>query len=69
MINSNGDVSTLSGNGIKGFKDGPSNTAMFNRPRGVCIDSNDNIIVADTLQSQNQNDQLKWRCFNNLWNW
>ena len=49
MINSNGDVSTISGTGDNGFKDGPSNTAMFNWPHSVCIDSDGNIIVADTL--------------------
>ena len=48
MINSTGDVSTISGSGMRGFKDGPSNISMFNYPHGVCVDSDGNIIVTDT---------------------
>ena len=42
-----GIVSTLAGNGIAFFADGQGTQASFNDPRGMCIDSNNNIYVAD----------------------
>ena len=47
MISSAGVVSTIAGDGTKGFADGPSATAKFNRPRAVCVDAAGNLVVAD----------------------
>jgi len=35
-----------------GYLDGPGDTAMFNFPAGVAVDSNDNIYVADTYNNR-----------------
>ncbi|OQS07103.1 hypothetical protein THRCLA_00879 [Thraustotheca clavata] len=45
---SQGIVTTLAGSGNPGFKDGPVATAQFAYPRGIAVDSNNNIYVADT---------------------
>jgi hypothetical protein len=45
----NGEVYTFAGTGVAGYKDGQRNTAQFNAPGGLTIDSNDNVYVADTL--------------------
>ncbi|MEK3750970.1 hypothetical protein NYE25_22530 [Paenibacillus sp. FSL E2-8871] len=45
----NGEVYTLAGTGVAGYKDGQPNTAQFNAPGGLAVDSNDNVYVADTL--------------------
>ncbi|MBO3699288.1 cadherin domain-containing protein [Roseivirga sp. E12] len=50
---STGQVSTFAGTGSGGinqggFLDGPGNTARFDNPRGLAIDANDNLYVADT---------------------
>jgi hypothetical protein len=43
-------VSLLSGQpGVAGFANGPAGSALFNTPRGITIDENDNIYVADEL--------------------
>jgi sugar lactone lactonase YvrE len=48
-ISAAGTVTTLAGlPGIAGFKDGPGNTAWFNKPRDITIDSTGNLYVADT---------------------
>ena len=41
-------VETLAGDGVDGFRDGDAKEARFYWPRGVTIDSDNNIIVADT---------------------
>ena len=46
-VATNGTISTLSG-GALGASDGPIATATFNQPRGLGIDSANNIYVADT---------------------
>jgi len=43
-----GNVFTLAGTGRKEDKDGPGNEASFNTPRGIAIDNDGTIIVADT---------------------
>lgn len=45
-----GVVSTLVG-GIKGFRDGPGDTARFDAPYGVALDRAGNLFVADTGNS------------------
>jgi streptogramin lyase len=46
-ITPDGTVSTLAGSGITGSSNGIGTNASFNLPYGVCIDSNNNIYVAD----------------------
>ena len=48
---SNGKVSTFSGNGATGFKNGKCNEASFNSPSGITIDKEDNIYIADTFNN------------------
>ena len=46
-IDSSGIVTTYSGSGIAGLKDGPGTTATFNLPHGVGVDSSGIVYVAD----------------------
>jgi len=46
------DVQTLAGNGTKGFADGATNTAQFNTPTGVAVDSGGSLYVADEGNSR-----------------
>jgi sugar lactone lactonase YvrE len=46
-ISPNGIVTTLAGSST-GFSDGIGSQAIFNNPRGVAVDSNGNVYVADT---------------------
>ncbi len=49
-IGIDGQVSTLAGNGIAGFKDGnQSEASLFNSPNGLDVDSQGNVYVADKL--------------------
>jgi sugar lactone lactonase YvrE len=41
-------VSTLAGTGVRGIGDGEGTVAMFNKPKGVAVDEDGNVIVADT---------------------
>ena len=43
-----GSVSTLAGNGTAGFADGVGVTARLNMPRGIIVDDQNDIFVADT---------------------
>ncbi len=47
-INTKGFVSTLAGNGKAGHKDGLGALVQFNGPRGVAVDGQGNVYVADT---------------------
>ncbi len=42
-----GNITTVGGNGIGGYKDGFQMNSQFNWPTGVCADKNGNIYVAD----------------------
>jgi len=46
-ITPEGVVSTLAGNGEKGFMDGSTTEAQFNRPTGVAVDMDGTVYVAD----------------------
>lgn len=50
-IDASGSVTTLAGDGTKGFADGiggPNGTAEFDEPSGVAVDTSGNVYVADT---------------------
>jgi sugar lactone lactonase YvrE len=53
-ITPDGIVTTLSGTGTAGFTDGPVNVATFNDPRGIAVDGQGNVYVAD----QNKNASI-----------
>jgi len=42
-----GSVNTIAG-GSAGYADGPSSSALFNNPGGICVDANGNLYIADT---------------------
>lgn len=42
-----GAVTTIAGNGIMGYRDGPAGLAMFGYPTGIAVDSNGILYVAD----------------------
>lgn len=60
-ITSNGELSTLAGS-TKGFADGSGNTAQFNTPYGLTVDTEGNVYVADYLNHRirviNQNGEV-----------
>ena len=49
LVGLDGNVETLAGAGIAGFVDGSLNTTQFNNPQGVCVASNGDIFVTDTV--------------------
>src|SRR6185369_13600236 len=44
-------VTTYSGTGSAGFKNGARDTAAFHSPFGLCIDKNNNIYIADNANN------------------
>jgi sugar lactone lactonase YvrE len=48
IISLSGSVTTLAGNGSASYADGIGTAASFNNPRGVALDSNGIVYVADT---------------------
>jgi sugar lactone lactonase YvrE len=45
-------VSTLAGDGVAGFRDGPAAEARFNGPVGLTVDATGRVIVADTYNDR-----------------
>ncbi len=45
-------VSTLAGDGVAGFADGPGASARFKNPQGVAVDSSGVVYVADTANNR-----------------
>ena len=48
-MNTQGVVTTFAGSGTAAFADGTGVGASFNKPKGVAVDSNGNVYVADNL--------------------
>jgi streptogramin lyase len=46
-IDTNGNVTTLAGNGTPGYADGAGSSAQFLNPHGVTVDGQGNVFVAD----------------------
>lgn len=51
-VTPDGTVSTLTGNGTAGFRDGDAKEALFNGPMGVAVDKAGNIWIADTYNDR-----------------
>ena len=47
-----GDVTTIAGDGVAGYVDGPASQARFNGPVGVAVDGAGRVIVADTYNDR-----------------
>ena len=53
-ITPDGRVTTIAGDGVAGYQDGPGPQARFNAPIGIAVDASGRMIVADTY-----NDRLR----------
>jgi sugar lactone lactonase YvrE len=53
-IDTNGIITTVAGNGLKGFggDGGPATAAALNDPRDVAIDADGNLYIADTINNR-----------------
>jgi sugar lactone lactonase YvrE len=51
-IDSHGEVSTIAGDTVPGYRDGPGPAARFNGPMGLAVDPDGRIIVADTYNDR-----------------
>jgi len=51
-ITPDGLVSTIAGDGVAGYRDGPAAEARFNGPVGVAVDGAGRVIVADTYNDR-----------------
>lgn len=51
-ITAAGLVTTLAGNGTRGFADGADTNARFNNPTGIAVDGSGNIYVADQVNNR-----------------
>jgi sugar lactone lactonase YvrE len=52
VIDANGNVGTLAGNGEPGYIDGVGGSARFKRPSGIAVDGQGNIYVADSSNNR-----------------
>ncbi|PYR53052.1 MAG: gluconolaconase, partial [Acidobacteria bacterium] len=51
-ITADGHVSTIAGDGVAGYQNGPALRARFNGPVGVAVDARGRVIVADTYNDR-----------------
>ena len=51
-IATNGDVTTVAGNGTAGYQDGYGTASMFNSPQGIAIGSDGRLYVTDTANNR-----------------
>jgi sugar lactone lactonase YvrE len=51
-ITPDGQVSTVAGDGVAGYRDGPASIARFNSPLGVAVEASGRVIVADTYNDR-----------------
>jgi sugar lactone lactonase YvrE len=51
-ITSEGNVSTLAGDGNAGYRDGPATQSQFNGPIGVAVDARGNVYIADSYNDR-----------------
>jgi len=51
-IATNGDVTTVAGNGTAGFQDGLGTEAMFSSPQGIAIGSDGRLYITDTTNNR-----------------
>jgi sugar lactone lactonase YvrE len=51
-LDKKGQVTTIAGSGIAGYKDGAAADAMFDAPIGVAVDEQGNVFVADTYNDR-----------------
>jgi sugar lactone lactonase YvrE len=54
-ITHQGDVSTVAGNGQRGFREGEGREAQFAEPNGIVIDRSGNVYIADS-----SNHRIRW---------
>lgn len=47
LVTQEGIITTVAGNGEKGFQDGPALEAQFGSPKHICVDDKDNVYIAD----------------------
>jgi sugar lactone lactonase YvrE len=51
-VTTEGQVTTIAGDGTAGYKDGPAGQAQFNGPIGVAVDARGNVYVADSYNDR-----------------
>ena len=53
-VSANGIITTVAGNGIKGFSGdgGPATSAELNGPNGIAVDASGNLFIADTFNNR-----------------
>ncbi len=47
VVRTDGTIKTVAGTGKRGFADGPALQAQFGSPKHICVDSRDNVYIAD----------------------